>query len=194
MTKKDIIQRLNICLQEEKNNECIKLWKGMNLNKKLFAIICALIIIMIQIIILGALYSEYYDDDYLYPDQIKELNRNNENRRELDLHTIDKITIGGSVMILVFAIFYWIIFYSSKRFGVKDHVTEAFMSYTALYTLGIGIVMPLIKYLTVKNESYQEGMYSFYPIVFLSMLLGFYLYELTKYRVEHLKSRKMWRL
>ncbi len=194
MTKKDFIQRLNICIQEEKNNECIELWGGWKPTKKLFAIICALVIIMLQIIILGALYSEYYDDDYLYPDQIKERNRNNEDRSKLELHDIDKITIGGSVMILVSAIIYWLFFYSSKGLGVKDHVTEAFMSYTALYTLGIGIVMPLIKYLTVKNESYQEGMYSFYPIVFLSMLLGFYLYEFTKYGVEHLKSIKMWHL
>lgn len=190
--KKDFIQRLNICLQEEKNNEYIKLWNGEKINKKLFAIFWALIIIMIQIIILGALYSEYYDDDYLYPDQIKELNRNNENRRELDLHAIDKITIGGSVMILVFAIVYWIIFYSSKKYGVKDHVAEAFMSYTALYTLGIGIVAPIIKYVVVKNESYQEGLYSYYPIIFLSMLLGFYLYELTKYGVEHMKIKRKW--
>ena len=190
--KKDFIQRLNICIQEEKNNEYIKLWKDKNINKKLFAIICALIIIMIQIIILGALYSEYYDDDYLYPDQIKELNRNNENRSKLELHAIDKITIGGSVMILVSAIIYWLLFYSSKGLGVKDHVTEAFMSYTALYTVGIGIVAPIIKYVVVKNESYQEGLYSYYPIIFLSMLLGFYLYELTKYVVENLKIKGKW--
>ncbi len=193
MTKKDFIQRLNICLQEDKKNECIELWRWKP-TKKLFAIICALVIIMIQIIILGALYNVYYDDNYLYPDQIKELNRNNEDRRKLDLHAIDIITIGGSVMILVFAIIYWMVFYSSKKFGVKDHVTEAFMSYTALYSVGISLVMPVIKYFTVKNESYQENMYPFYPIVFLSMLLGFYLYELLKYRVEHLKSRKMWHL
>jgi len=194
MTKKDFIERLNICLQEDKKNECIELWGGKNINKKLFAIICALIIIMIQIIILGALYSEYYDDDYMYPDQIKERNRNNEDRSKLELHAIDKITIGGSVMILVSAIIYWLLFHSSKGLGVKDHVTEAFMSYTALYTVGIGIVAPIIKYVVVKNESYQEGLYSYYPIIFLSMLLGFYLYEITKYGVEHLKSIKMWHL
>ena len=193
MTKKDFIQRLNHCLQLQKKNECIKLWRWKP-TKKLFAIICALVIIMIQIIILGTLYSEYYDDDYLYPDQIKELNRNNEDRRKLDLHAIDKITIGGSVMILVSAIIYWMVFYSSKGLGVKDHVTEAFMSYTALYTMGIGIVAPIIKYVVVKNESYQEGLYSYYPIIFLSMLLGFYLYELTKYGVEHLKIKGKWHL
>lgn len=186
------ITKINHCIQEDKNNECIELWGGWKPTKKLFAIICALIIIMLQIIILGALYNVCYDDDYLYPDQIKERNRNDEDRSKLDLHNIDIITIGGSVVILVVAIIYWLLFYSSKGLGVKDHVTEAFMSYTALYTLGIGIVMPIIKYLTVKNESWQEGMYPFYPIVFLSMLFGFYSYELLKYRVEHLKRKGKW--
>lgn len=182
------ITKINHCIQEDKKNECIQVWgTKRKITRKLFAIICALILIMFQIIILGVCYNEYYDDDYLYPDQIKERNRNNEDRSKLELHAIDKITIGGSVMILVSAIIYWVVFYSSKNFGLKDHVTEAFMSYTALYTLGISIVTPIIKYVVVKNESYQEGMYPFYPIIFLSMLFGFYFYEIIKYGVEHLK-------
>lgn len=132
----------------------------------------AIIIIIIQLFILGLAYGFTYNSSY--------------NKDDKEVHTIDIITIVGTIMILFISICYWRVFYYGHLFGktfkefvVKSHTTEAYPMYTAMYAFGVGLLMPIISYI-IKNETYQKEMYPFYPIVFLCIMFGYYAYEILK--------------
>lgn len=149
-------------------------------RKEFIACMWALAFIFIQLIILGLAYGFSYDSSYMYPYDY-------EQKKNYKLHAIDIITICGTIMILLFSFVYWRIFYYGNFLGciysdaIKTHATEAYPMYTALYTFGIGLLMPILKYI-ISRENYAQGMYPFYPIVFLCMLSGYYSYELIKIR------------
>lgn len=109
----------------------------------------------------------------------------NRERHENELFATDIVTIVGTVMIFVFAFIYWKIFYdgrficSFKHYVVRSHATEAYLMYTMMYTFGIGLLMPLLKWI-ISKENYAKGMYPYYPIMFISMLIGYYIYEYIK--------------
>jgi hypothetical protein len=147
--------------------------KQMSL-KEYTAIQCALISLLVLLFSIGLSYGLLYKQE------------GERERHKDELFATDIITIVGTVMIFVFAFIYWKIFYdgrflfcSFKQYVVRSHATEAYLMYTMMYTFGIGLLMPLLKWI-ISKENYAKGMYPYYPIMFISMLLGYYIYEYIK--------------
>lgn len=147
------------------------------------------------LIIIGVWYGLWYDPDYFNTDKKKtnddttrDLNNEDTPLNKGEFHKIDIITISGTFMVLFAAIIYFYLCYQGEiwgytinKYAVKSHTTEAFPMYTAIYTFGIGLLMPLIRFIIQKgDQSYSVAMYSYYPIVFICMMIGYYLYEVFK--------------
>lgn len=152
---------------------------------ELYATRGALFMITVLLLALGLWYYFWYDPLYFNPENSIQNEDTAFNKEEF--HRIDIITVVGTVLVFLAAIAYYRIFYHGSFFGFKyryaihSHTTEAFPMYTAIYTFGIGLLMPLIRYIIQQqDQSYSTGMYSYYPIVFLCMMFGYYLYELFK--------------
>ena len=154
------------------NKECHFIKKEKN------AIIWALWIILILFFILGGSYYGVQKNQIYQQDD-----------KERDTTSIDILNIVGSFAILFVAFIYWLIFYAGKwgftRTNIKSHCTEAFLMYSFLYMLGIGLLMPTAKIAYFDNKEYNTSMYPYYPLVFTCMMFGYYLYEYTKFCIEH---------
>jgi magnesium-transporting ATPase (P-type) len=142
-------------------------------GREYYAIKWALISLIVLLLLLGLSYGLVYK---------KEGNRKRESE---ELFATDIVTIVGSCLIFVFALVYWKVFYhgyficSFKSYSIRNHATEAYFMYTMMYTFGIGILMPFVKWV-ISKENYAEGLYPFYPVMFISMLIGYYIYEFIK--------------
>jgi len=135
------------------------------------AVFVAFMILFFELIIFTIVFRERYD-------------HRDEQVGDTKLTEIELITIIITLVVLITAIVYWAIFYQGillNRFPnlhIRTHATEAFLMYTMLYMFGIGLLMPLLKFFVYKN--FSDSLYSMYPLVFTSMLFGYYLYENIK--------------
>ena len=144
-----------------------------DLKKERIAVFVAFVVLLIELVIFTIVFKEKYkDNDKLVGDT--------------KLTEIDLITIVTTLILLATAIVHWSIFYQGilkncyPSVHVRTHATEAFLMYTMLYMFGIGLLMPLLKYFVYGQHDFTEGLYSMYPLVFISMLFGYYLYENIK--------------
>ena len=143
-------------------------------NKELNPNIWGILFSLFTLIIISLMYYFTYDKTY---------DQNDEDR---DVHIVDIMTITGTILIILIAYIYWKIFYVGKLIvkfpntHIESHSTEAFLMYTFLYLFGIGIVMPLSKSI-VSHKKVLTQFYPFYPMVFISMIVGYYTYELIKH-------------
>lgn len=142
-------------------------------------------ILSFLLIIIGLWYGLWYDPLY-FDKKGKDIINEDTPLNKGEFHKIDIITIVGTLMILTAAVLYFRIWYHGELiwknpYAVKTHTTEAFPMYTAIYTFGIGLLMPIIRYIIQQgDQSYSVAMYSYYPIVFICMMIGYYLYEIFK--------------
>lgn len=147
--------------------------KLVNVIKEQFAVKIAFIILFIELFSFGIIYRFIYKKgDEIIP---------NTHVTEIEI-----LTIIITFTILITAISYWSIFYHGSlsrwypTLHIKTHATEAFLMYTMLYMFGIGLLLPVIKFMIYDKNDYDDKNYSTYPLVFISMLFGYYLYENIK--------------
>lgn len=157
----------------------------LHVKEEKFAAFVALLVLLFEMLVFTAVFKEKWSHR---PEVVEDTIDENS---PTPMTELDIITIVFTIVILVTAISYWLIFYHGifkkwcPNLHVRAHCTEAFLYYTMLYMFGIGLVMPLLKYFVYGNKNFARGMYSMYPLVFLSMLFGYYLYENIKLHLHH---------
>lgn len=141
-------------------------------NKKMKALWWGLIFSVVPLIILVSLYYNYYNP----PSNTNKTPDNND---------IGKINIVGSIVIVLLGILYWGIFHQGG-FGYKDYFpgpdTAVWPRFAFIYAFGLGLLTPAVQALGSKDGSYDtytNNIIPFYPAVFLSMMVGNYMYELV---------------
>ncbi len=98
-----------------------------------------------------------------------------------DNSIIDAVDIIATLFIVVLAIIYWAIFhqgYVSHCLNYPGPETAVWPKFALIYAFGLGLLAPAVKSLSKEGDDYSKNLYGFYPAIFLSMMVGNYLYEL----------------
>jgi magnesium-transporting ATPase (P-type) len=146
------------------------------------AIIWAIVLIIILMIIFIAVYASIpYDPT----------SSSNTNEPS-GLQPVDWVTTFGTFVILAVAIVYFQVFYVGKLFGLKfstmsfrGPTTEAFLKYTIVFGFALGVIAPTLKEMASKdNRTFRTDLFPYYPLVFLAILLGYYIFQFVILKVK----------
>jgi hypothetical protein len=120
-----------------------------------------------------------------------------------DEHPVDQVNIAANIIVVFCGFMFWVFFDEdvgkehqqifpewSKYYRTDDHAAEMWPKFAFLYGLGIGIFAPCIKYLANdKSKDYFANVSPFYPLVFLSMMFAYYIFELLKHTFRGFHKR-----
>ena len=104
-----------------------------------------------------------------------------------DNSIIDTVDIVATLCIVILAIVYWAIFhqgYISHCLNYPGPETAVWPKFALIYAFGLGLLAPAAKSLSKEGDDYGKNLYGFYPAIFLSMMVGNYLYELGPARFK----------